>query len=162
MAKSDTEVEYNWLPIALIVGAIFLFQQKGCEFDLGNILPKSTISAKLNVNEPSSEYKNAELTAFQTEVAKNPKKAAACAAFYFAFSDIISRNPTFFQTKQQFRQQHSEALKLAFKDDPALKDPELGTEIEAYLQKFISLEPTPLELDKTKNCLLALSWAAQQ
>lgn len=165
MAKATEGTEYNWLPIIIIGGLVFFVsQQKGCDFDLKNILPGTKASSnntKLDIKEPPSEYKNTELAAFQLEVGKNKAKAALLAAFYFAYSDILSRNPEKFTNKEIFRKQHSKALDLAFKNDPALKEPELGTEIEAYLQRFISLDPGPLDVEKTKNCLLALAWGAK-
>jgi hypothetical protein len=160
------KTEYNWLPILLIGGAIFLFsQQKGCNgIDLGGIFPgKSEKSSNtVNAQEPSSEYKTSKLDSFRSEISKNKQKAALTAAFYFAYADILTRNPEKFTDKQVFRTQHSKALDLAFKNDPVLREPELGTEIEVYLQEFISLDPGPLDIEKTKKCLLALSWAAYQ
>lgn len=160
MPQGKEAPEYNWLPIILIIGAIFIFQQRGCDnIDLNNILP-ATKASSLDIKEPTSEYKNAELDSFRVEVSKNKQKAAALAAFYFAYADIITRNPDRFTDKLAFRTQHSKALDLTFKDDPVMREPELGTEIEAYLQKFISLDPGQLDIEKTKNCLLALAWAS--
>lgn len=155
--------ETNWLVIALIIGAIWFFtQQKGC--DLSNILPKSVEKTKdLDIKEPPNQYKSKELASFQVEVAKNKKKAAYLAAFYFGFADILSRNSDVFNTTQEFRQYHSGALDLMFKNDPELDSPELGQEIEDYLQKYISTQPKTLtgtDKDTIKNCFLALAWAA--
>lgn len=156
--------QYNWVTIALIVGAIVIFSnQKGCNLDLGNLLkPKNTVSDDLFiVPEPSAEFKTADLEAFRLEAGKNKEKAAYAAAFYYSFSDILSRNSDTIVTNQDFRKQHSAALDFLWKNTPTLSSPELGTEIEAYLDDFISLTPQKLDIQRVKNCLLALAWAAK-
>ena len=163
MPQGKDASEYNLLPIILIIGAVlFMSQQKGCDnIHLPDIFSRSETKT-LEVKEPSSEYKTAELDNFRTSCKENKNKAAVLAAFYFAYADIISRNPDKFKDKQAFREQHTKALDLTFKNDPVLREPELGTEIEAYLQKFITLEPGELNLETAKNCLSALAWAALQ
>lgn len=152
--------QYNWGIIAIIVVAIIFFsQQKGC--DLGNILPKPNNVNKVEIAEPVAKYKTADLEAFKQEAGKNKLKAAYLTAYYSAFADIISRNPTVVSNTTDFRRHHANSLDLMFKSDSKLSDPEMGTEIEAFLDDFIDKVPKPLDVNELKNVLLALAWAAQ-
>ena len=165
MPQGKEAVEYNWLPIVLIIGALFFFtQQKGCDLENINLpdIYSRNEQKTLNIKEPTDKYKTTKLDVFRTSCRENKQKAAALAAFYFAYADIIERNLDKFKDKFTFRTQHSKALDLTFKNDLAMREPELGTEIENYLQEFISLDPGELDLEITKNALLSLAWAALQ
>ena len=156
--------QLNWVTIAILGVAIVIFSnQKGCNLDLSKLLPpKNTVSdSVLLIPEPPNEFKTSDLEAFRLEVGKNSEKAANLAAFYYAFADLISRNPDFIQNTQDFRNQHANALDLMFKNDPKLSSPEVGAEIEAFLDDFIDKTPQKLDLNKLKSCLLAIAWAAK-
>ena len=156
--------QYNWVTIALIIGAIVIFSnQKGCNLDLGLILKPKTVDTTdiIDIPEPSSEYKTSKLEAFRLEIGKNSKKAANLAAFYYAFADILSRNPESIVTTKDFREHSTKSINLMIKNDPDLNSPAMGVQIDSYLQDFIPLTVEKLDKTKAKNCLLALAWTCK-